>query len=97
MEGVVRAVRSGLSLLPSDDRGATRFFDFMPHVLHLPCKEEVLVDAPKRFVPQLSYRLSCHAPPRCRWSVPGPTVCSVVRGKGILGSPHTRCCIQTSS
>jgi len=28
--------------------------------------------APKRSVLQLSLWLSCHAPPLCRWSVPGP-------------------------
>src|SRR3954464_13253959 len=72
MEGVVRAVRSGLVWPPFDPAAAARYYDFMPYILHLPWKEEVLVDAPKRSVYQLSLWLSCHAPPLCRLSVPGP-------------------------
>src|ERR671911_905097 len=71
MGGFVRAVRSGLVWPPFDPDAAARYLDFMPHILHLPCKEEVLVKAPKRSVLQLSLWLSCHAPPLCRWSVPG--------------------------
>src|SRR5215213_6002557 len=72
MGGFVRAVRSGLVWPPFDPGAAARYLDFMPHILHLPCKEEVLVKAPKRSVLQLSLWLSCHGPPFCRWSVPGP-------------------------
>src|ERR671921_1352316 len=76
MGGFVWAVRSGLVWPPFDPGAAARYYDFMPYILHLPWKEEVLVDAPKRSVYQLSLWLSCHIPPRCRWSVPGPTVCT---------------------
>src|SRR5215213_6348260 len=72
MGGFVWAVRSGLVWPPFDPGAAARYYDFMPYILHLPWKEEVLVDAPKRSVYQLSLWLSCHIPPRCRWSVPGP-------------------------
>src|SRR5215208_161014 len=72
MGGFVSAVRSGLVWPPFDPGAAARYYDFMPYILHLPWKEEVLVDAPKRSVYQLSLWLSCHIPPRCRWSVPGP-------------------------
>src|SRR5215211_5946110 len=71
MGGFVWAVRSGLVWPPFDPGAAARYYDFMPYILHLPWKEEVLVDAPKRSVYQLSLWLSCHIPPRCRWSVPG--------------------------
>src|SRR5215212_3938989 len=72
MGGFVWAVRSGLVWPPFDPGAAARYYDFMPYILHLPWKEEFLVDAPKRSVYQLSLWLSCHIPPRCRWSVPGP-------------------------
>src|SRR5215204_2439365 len=72
MGGFVWAVRSGLVWPPFDPGAAARYYDFMPYILHLPWKEEVLIDAPKRSVYQLSLWLSCHIPPRCRWSVPGP-------------------------
>src|SRR5215203_3299727 len=72
MGGFVWAVRSGLVWPPFDPGAAARYYDFMPYIPHLPWKEEVLVDAPKRSVYQLSLWLSCHIPPRCRWSVPGP-------------------------
>src|SRR5215208_1145991 len=72
MGGFVWAVRSGLVWPPFDPGAAARYYDFMPYILHLPWKEEVLVDAPKRSVYQLSLWLSCHILPRCRWSVPGP-------------------------
>src|SRR5829696_8459181 len=72
MGGFVWAVRSGLVWPPFDPGAAARYYDFMPYILHLPWKEEVLVDAPKRSVYQLSLWLSCHIPPLCRWSVPGP-------------------------
>src|SRR5215208_1412546 len=72
MGGFVWAVRSGLVWPPFDPGAAARYYDFMPYILHLPWKEEVLVDAPKHSVYQLSLWLSCHIPPRCRWSVPGP-------------------------
>src|SRR5215203_4819107 len=72
MGGFVWAVRSGLVWPPFDPGAAARYYDFMPYILHLPWKEEVLIDAPKRSVYQLSLWLSCHIHPRCRWSVPGP-------------------------
>src|SRR5215218_1029835 len=106
MGGFVWAVRSGLVWPPFDPGAAARYYDFMPYILHLPWKEEVLVDAPKRSVYQLSLWLSCHIPPRCRWSVPGPQyartspnrnsanfafwVFSEVRFKGILRTSHVR-------
>jgi hypothetical protein len=64
MEGVVRAVRSGLVLPPFDPGAAARFFDFMPYILHLPCEAEAfLVKTPKRYFHQLSLWLSCHDAP----------------------------------
>src|SRR5215213_8954606 len=72
MGGFLWAVRSGLVGPPFAPGAAARDYYFMPYILHLPWKEEVLVDAPKRSVYQLSLWLSCHIPPRCRWSVPGP-------------------------
>src|SRR5215203_82361 len=62
MGGFVWAVRSGLVWPPFDPGAAARYYDFMPYILHLPWKEEVLVDAPKRSVYQLSLWLSCHIP-----------------------------------
>src|SRR3954449_9593922 len=91
MEGVVRAVRSGLVWPPFDPAAAARYYDFMPYILHLPWKEEVLVDAPKRSVYQLSLWLSCHAPPLCRLSVPGPQYARSSHKKRSrkFGVPHT--------
>src|SRR5215203_1674450 len=62
MGGFVWAVRSGLVWPPFDPGAAARYYDFMPYILHLPWKEEVLIDAPKRSVYQLSLWLSCHIP-----------------------------------
>jgi hypothetical protein len=48
MEGVVRAVHSGLSLHPSDALGVAFFFTcVVSQILHLLCKDEVFIKAPK--------------------------------------------------
>src|SRR5215213_7321569 len=76
MEGIVRAVRSGLVWPPFDPGAAARYLDFMPHILHLPCKEEVLDKAPKRSVHQLSLWLSCHTSPSLYVACSWPSVCT---------------------
>src|SRR5215212_85617 len=54
----------GLSWHPFGDLGAARFFDVMPQILHLRCREEaVLIKAPKRCVVHLALRWSGHTPP----------------------------------
>src|SRR5215212_1437363 len=64
MGGVVRAVRPDQSRHPFDDPVAFFFPCVLPHILHLPWKEEaVLIKAPKRSVLRLSLWWSSHTSP----------------------------------
>src|SRR3954462_3055690 len=55
MEGVVRAVRSGLVLRPFDPGAAAWLLDSVPYILHRPCEAEVfLIKALKLYIHQLS-------------------------------------------